>query len=139
MSIEDPVHVARFAETINDVVTGLLSIPVNLPGTQFYKAIKAADLTRRQLRQIIKKRKLDLAENKASPTQDILSHMLLAIDEPDEHIKESEIADKILGLLLGGYDTLTSAITCTVKFLAELPKIYDQVYKGNNPLISKQV
>lgn len=79
MSREDLVHVGRFAETINDAVTGMLSIPVNLPGTQFYKAIKAADLTGRQLPEIIKKRRPDLAENKASPTQDILSHMLSAI------------------------------------------------------------
>lgn len=31
---------------------------------------------------------------------------------------------------MGGHDRLTSAVTCTVKFLAELPEIYDQVYKG---------
>ncbi|KAL9150390.1 hypothetical protein ABFS82_12G165300 [Erythranthe guttata] len=129
VSIEDPSHVEKFAEPFNLLAAGLISIPVDLPGTPFSKGIKASNYVRKELVKIIKQRKVDLAEGKASPTQDILSHMLLASDENGKFMQELDIADKILGLLIGGHDTASSACTFIVKYLAELPEIYDGVYK----------
>ncbi|KAK8598079.1 hypothetical protein V6N13_095470 [Hibiscus sabdariffa] len=40
-----------------------------------------------------------------------------------------DVADKILGLLIGGHDTASAAITFVVKYLAELPEIYQKVLK----------
>lgn len=71
-----------------------------------------------------------MADGRASPTQDILSHMLLFINENGKSVEETDIADKILGLLIGGYDTLNSACAFIVKYLAELPEIYEGVHKG---------
>ncbi|GMQ03066.1 hypothetical protein CsSME_00049017 [Camellia sinensis var. sinensis] len=78
---------------------------------------------------------LDL-EGKASPTQDILSRMLLMVDEDGKFMKESDIADKILGLLIGGHDTASSACAFIVKYLAELPHIYQGVYKDMYVLLN---
>ena len=105
-------------------------MPIDFPGTPFNKAIKAAKLIRKDLYKMIKQRKVDLAEGNATPTQDILSHMLLTPDEHGTYLKESDIADKILGLLVAGFDTLSAALTFIVKYLGELPHIYDAVYKG---------
>ncbi|XP_030969514.1 beta-amyrin 28-monooxygenase-like [Quercus lobata] len=129
LSIEDPKHVAKFADPFTVLASGILSIPIDLPGTPFNRAIKASNLIRKELRAIIKQRKIDLAENKASPTQDILSHMLLASDENGQFMAEMDIADKILGLLIGGHDTASAAVTFVVKYLAELPEIYNEVLK----------
>nr|POE97214.1 beta-amyrin 28-oxidase [Quercus suber] len=96
-------------------------------GTAFNRAIKASNLIRKELKAIIKQRKIDLAENKASPTQDILSHMLLTSDENGLYMNEMDIADKIIGLLIGGHDTASAAITFVVKYLAEFPDIYNEV------------
>ncbi|KAK9269044.1 hypothetical protein L1049_000812 [Liquidambar formosana] len=129
LSIEDPNHVAKFAAPFNLIASGIISIPIDLPGTPFNKGIKASNFIRKELRAIIKQRKLDLAEKKASPTQDILSHMLLTSDEDGQFMNEMDIADKILGLLIGGHDTASAAVTFVVKYLAELPEIYKLVYE----------
>uniref|UniRef100_A0A6N2M1S0 Cytochrome P450 n=1 Tax=Salix viminalis TaxID=40686 RepID=A0A6N2M1S0_SALVM len=105
------------------------SIPIDLPGTPFHRGIKASNFIRTELLAIIRQRNKDLAEGKASPTQDILSHMLLTCDENGKCMNELDIADKILGLLVGGHDTASGACTFIVKYLAELPHIYDEVYK----------
>ncbi|XP_060210030.1 beta-amyrin 28-monooxygenase-like isoform X1 [Lycium barbarum] len=129
ISVEDPKHVAKFADPFNVLASGLISIPIDLPGTPFNRAIKASNFIRKELLVIIKQRKVDLAEGKASPTQDILSHMLLTSDENGKFMNEFDIADKILGLLIGGHDTASSACTFIVKYLAEIPEIYEGVYK----------
>ena len=130
LSIEDPKHVAKFEDHFSCLASGIISIPINFPGTAFNRAIKASNLIRKELRAIIKQRKIDLAENKASPTQDILSHMLLTSDENGQYMNEMDIADKIIGLLIGGHDTASAAITFVVKYLAEFPDIYNEVVKG---------
>lgn len=129
MSIEDPAHVAKFEKPFNVLASGLITVPIDLPGTPFHRAIKASNFIRKELRAIIKQRKIDLAEGKASQTQDILSHMLLATDEDGCHMNEMDIADKILGLLIGGHDTASAAITFLIKYMAELPHIYEKVYE----------
>ncbi|KAK4279476.1 hypothetical protein QN277_011254 [Acacia crassicarpa] len=129
MSVEDPNHVAKFADPFQQLASGIISMPIDLPGTPFNKAIKASKFIRKELLEIIKQRKVDLAEGKASTTQDILSHMLTTSDENGVFMKELDIADKILGLLIGGHDTASAACTFIVKFLAELPHIYDKVYE----------
>jgi len=130
MSVEDENHVAKFSDPFQLIAAGIISLPIDLPGTPFNKAIKASNFIRKELIKIIKQRKIDLAEGVASPTQDILSHMLLTSDENGKSMNELNIADKILGLLIGGHDTASVACTFLVKYLAELPHIYDKVYQG---------
>ncbi|KAI9124506.1 hypothetical protein K1719_004428 [Acacia pycnantha] len=129
VSVEDPNHVAKFADPFQLLAAGIIAMPIDLPGTPFNKAIKASKFVRKELLEIIKQRKVDLAEGKAATTQDILSHMLTTSDENGVFMKELDIADKILGLLIGGHDTASAACTFIVKFLAELPHIYDKVYE----------
>ncbi|WMV38540.1 hypothetical protein MTR67_031925 [Solanum verrucosum] len=128
VSIEDPEHVAKFAKPFDVLAAGLISIPINLPGTSYNRSIKASNLIRKELLMIIKQRKVDLCEGKASATQDILSHMLLTSDENGKFMPDLDIACKILGLLVGGHDTASSACTSIVKYLAELPHVYQAVY-----------
>ena len=129
VSLDDPADIAVFEEPFQALARGIISMPIDLPGTPFHRAIKASEFIRKELRKIIKRRKAELAEGKASPTQDILSHMLLACDDEGLHMSELDIADKILGLLIGGHDTASAACTFVVKYLAELPHVYEAVYR----------
>ncbi|TXG48758.1 hypothetical protein EZV62_024633 [Acer yangbiense] len=129
LSIEDQQHIAKLADPFSALISGLFTIPIDFPGTTFSRAIKASKEIRKGLVAIIKQRKIDLEENKASPTQDILSHILLATDENKEHLSELHIAEYILLLLIAGHDTTSSVMTFVVKYLAELPHIYNEVFQ----------
>lgn len=130
ISVEDPEEVRKYGVPFDYIARGMLSMPIDLPGTPFRKGIKASEYIRKELVGVVRQRKIDLAEGKASPTQDILSHMVLASDENGKFMGELDIANKILGLLIGGHDTASSACVFIVKYLAELPDVYDAVYKG---------
>nr|APG38190.1 cytochrome P450 CYP716A111 [Aquilegia coerulea] len=123
VNVDDPVQVAKFSRLFTILAAGFVSMPIDLPGTPLNKAIKAANDIRNDLYEIIRQRKVDLAENKESVPQDILTHILLQNGE----YAPLYVADKLLGLLMGGYNTVTSVITFIVKYLAELPHIYDEV------------
>lgn len=69
----------------------------------------------------------DLAEGRASVTQDILSHMFSMTNEVGKHLNEMEIENNILAPLIGSHDTTSVACSFIVKFLAEYPEIYEKV------------
>lgn len=53
MNIKDPEHVARVSHPFN-LMAGLLSMPIDIPGTAFNRAIKAANIIHGELAAIIK-------------------------------------------------------------------------------------
>ncbi|KAK2641831.1 hypothetical protein Ddye_023594 [Dipteronia dyeriana] len=129
LSIEDPKHIAKFADPFKNLIAGIYTIPLNFPGTPYYRSIQAAKDIRKELMDIITQRKIDLQENRASPTQDLLSYVLQETDDNGQPMSDLFIADKIIGLLIGGHDTASSTISFIVKYLAELPHVYNEVFK----------
>ncbi|CAH1426790.1 unnamed protein product [Lactuca virosa] len=126
-SIDDPEWAKNLSGPFEKLAPGIFSIPINLPGTPLRRAINAATFIRKELTAIVKRRKIDLADGKASPTQDILS--LFLCDDEAKSMPEIEVADLIVGLLIGGHDSSSSTCAIIVKYLAELPEIYEGVYK----------
>jgi cytochrome P450 len=130
MSIDDKKKLSKFLCHFNDLTKGILSVHLNIPCTPFYHAIKAAEALRKEIYMIIKERREALANNLASPTQDVLSQMIALPCDDDGFMTELEIADKILAFLFGGHDTATATITFSMKYLAEMPHVYDEVVRG---------
>lgn len=93
LGVEDPKHVAKFADPFHLLASGIISIPIDLMGIPFNRAIKASNFIRKKLGAIIRQRKIDLAEGMAAPTLDILSRMLLASDETGKLLNGMDIAD----------------------------------------------
>ncbi|CAN1142033.1 Beta-amyrin 28-monooxygenase [Linum perenne] len=127
IGLDDPERIEQFVIPFNEVGSGVFSMPLDLPGTAFRRGVMASKFIREEyLMGIIKKRK---AEMHADHHNDILSYMLTARDDSGKCMSEIDIADKILGLLIGGHDTSSSTSTFIVKFLADLPHVYDRVYQ----------
>jgi len=124
--MEDPARVRQLEEQFNTVAVGIFSIPIDLPGTRFNRAIKASRLLRKEVSAIVRQRKEELKAGKALEEHDILSHMLMNIGET----KDEDLADKIIGLLIGGHDTASIVCTFVVNYLAEFPHVYQRVLQG---------
>lgn len=133
LSIEDPHRVARFSDPFYHLLaSGVLSMPIDFPGIP----LKASSFVRKELRRIIEQRKIYPDEGEASPTQHILSRILLTSDENGNFLTDLDIADKILASLIGGHDSGRAICIFVVKYRAELPPIYAEVYKGINYFLS---
>ncbi|KAL1364891.1 hypothetical protein HN51_013036 [Arachis hypogaea] len=127
LSIEDPLHDSKFSSRFHRFLKGLVGFTINLPGTRFHQAMKAANEIREEIKKIIKQRKVDLEEKRASPSQDILSHLLATPDSNGRFLTEIEIMDNILLLLFAGHDTSRSTLSSLMRYLAQLPHVYNKV------------
>ncbi|XP_059460208.1 beta-amyrin 6-beta-monooxygenase-like [Corylus avellana] len=129
MNIKDHDQVTKFAYPFSLVSAGLLSIPINLPGTAFNRAVRAGKLIREELLGIIRKRKMELLENIGSSQVDLLSRLLLVRDENGRGMEEKDITHMIIGFFIGSYMTVGATITVVLNYLAEFPQVYSTVLK----------
>lgn len=97
---------------------GYNSMPINLPGTLFYTAMKA----RKELAQILAKI-LSLRRQTKREHIDLLGSFM---GEP-EGLTDEQIADNIIGVIFAARDTTASVLTWILKFLAENPSVLQAV------------
>jgi retinoid hydroxylase len=99
-------------------VSGLFSIPLNLPFTAFGKALKARENLLKSLEKIILER-----QQQPATEQDALGILLQAKDEEGNSLSLAELKDQILVLLFAGHETLTSAIASFCLLVAQHPEV----------------
>ncbi|XP_026378519.1 beta-amyrin 28-monooxygenase-like [Papaver somniferum] len=106
LSINDEARVDVLLKLFNVVSDGILTIPINLPGTPLYRGIKVSEIIRKEFAKIIKQRMdemhlfkedelMEKMMNELSPSasvlpaQDLLSQMILFCKENDdtEHVE----------------------------------------------------
>ncbi|KAL3617673.1 hypothetical protein CASFOL_037994 [Castilleja foliolosa] len=138
MSIEDPEQIKKLVKLFHVFLGGVFSIRLNFPGTKFYNGKKATAAIKKELGIIVRHRRVELEQKTASPTQDLLSHLLVTPEENGEFMSESVIVNNILLLLFAGHDTSTSTITMLIKVLAEHPQVYDAVLREQNDIASSK-
>lgn len=97
---------------------GYNSMPINLPGTLFHKAMKA----RQELAKIIANIIAFRREMKHTYT-DLLGSFM----GDKEGLTDEQIADNMIGVIFAARDTTASALTWIVKYLAENPSVLQAV------------
>uniref|UniRef100_M1B6I7 Taxane 13-alpha-hydroxylase cytochrome P450 n=2 Tax=Solanum tuberosum TaxID=4113 RepID=M1B6I7_SOLTU len=128
MNLEDSNRISKLFNLFNIFLKGVISIALNIPGTKFYYAKRATKTIREELVLIVKERREAIEQKLSdSPPQDLLSHLLLFPDENGKFMSELEVADNILMMIFAGHDTTTVTTTLVMKYLAELPHVYENV------------
>ncbi|PON65084.1 Cytochrome P450 [Parasponia andersonii] len=101
---------------------GYNSLPTNIPGTPYKKALLAREKLSKILSDIVSERKeKKLVEN------DLLGCLLNSKDDKGEVLRDDQIADNIIGVLFAAQDTTASVMTWIVKYLHDEPKLLEAV------------
>ncbi|KAI3510283.1 hypothetical protein L1887_17154 [Cichorium endivia] len=120
---------AKLLSLFQEMVRGLLSVPINLPLTQFNCSINASARLKTVVMDLIREKKTVLEKNQAQSHQDLISHLITIQNENPKSTSDDEIVDNVVGLMFGGYDATSSLISFMIKLLAEHPSVYDAVVK----------
>jgi (+)-abscisic acid 8'-hydroxylase len=105
---------------------GYNSMPINLPGTLFHRAMKA----RKELAQILAKimytrRQMKLDRN------DLLGSFM----EDKAGLTDDQIADNIIGVIFAARDTTASILTWILKYLGENPSVLQAVTEEQEAIV----
>ncbi|KAK1282303.1 hypothetical protein QJS10_CPB22g00346 [Acorus calamus] len=128
----DDHEATEILQKFHSFMEGLISMPINLPGTPYAKAIKARleieDIARVLLHA---RRKVQTVD--ANRRTDFLDVLLTY-----EELSEEEIVSMVMGLLLGGYETTASLLAIIVKFLGDDPKVLNELQKEHQKVLEKK-
>ncbi|MCL7025536.1 hypothetical protein MKW94_003527 [Papaver nudicaule] len=122
----EPHRIHELYELFCDVHKGILSLPINFPGTQFNRAIKSNKLIRKEIEKVFRQRKIEIQSAAKVPMQDMLSR-LITLSEEDSGMDETFIVDALTGLIFGASASTGDVITLVMKYLADFPDVYNQV------------
>ncbi|KAG6407786.1 hypothetical protein SASPL_130784 [Salvia splendens] len=98
-----------FKVEFDKLVTGSLSLPINLPGTSYYRGFKGRENVVKILRRLIEKRR---AASPATTYDDMLEHLVR-----DGALNDEEVIDQVITILYSGYETVSTTSMMVVKYL----------------------
>ncbi|XP_068653657.1 cytochrome P450 724B1-like [Aristolochia californica] len=129
---EDPVTI-EILDNFTTFMKGLCSIPLNLPGTAFARAIQAKHRIKAITKTLLHQRRR--GEGREGQRKMDFMDVLITHDE----LSEDEILSLVLDLLLGGYETTSMLIAIVVRFLSDCPKALNELRKEQRKLRSSKM
>ncbi|KAK3032543.1 hypothetical protein RJ639_036782 [Escallonia herrerae] len=105
------------------LVVGTLSLPINLPTTNYHRGFEARKNIVSMLRQLIEERK-----GSQETPNDMLS--LLMNGEGNRYkLTDEEIIDQIITILYSGYETVSTTSMMAIKYLHDHPRVLEELRK----------
>ncbi|XP_052195278.1 cytochrome P450 85A-like isoform X2 [Diospyros lotus] len=105
------------------LVLGTLSLPINLPGTNYHRGVQARKNMVGMLEKLVKGRR---ASKETHP--DMLA-VLMGGDENRYKLTDEEIIDQMITILYSGYETVSTTSMMAVKYLHDHPDVLQELRK----------
>lgn len=127
----------QFCRDYLHITEGFLSLPVALPGTGLWRAIRARKRAVRVLTECVRRSKHRMGKEGATPECLLDFWTLSVFDEvaeaeragapPPKHTDDHEMADSVLDFLFASQDASTASLTWTTALMAERGDVLQRV------------
>ncbi|PON46460.1 Cytochrome P450, E-class, group I [Trema orientale] len=111
---------SKILEDFETYMKGFVSLPILIPGTSYYKAVKARERLSSIVTEIIKERVLKKQVGLGDDEDDFLDLILTK-----ENLSDEEKLSIVLDILLGGYETTATLMALVVYFIGHAPHVFD--------------
>lgn len=113
----------EFMQEFFKLVLGTLSLPIDLPGTNYRRGIQARKNILSMLRQLIDERRA------SKETKDDMLGSLMRTHDNKDKLSDDEIIDQIITILYSGYETVSTTSMMAVKYLHDHPHVLQELRK----------
>ncbi|KAK4431191.1 cytochrome [Sesamum alatum] len=121
----------KISDMFRDLVEGLMSFPINLPGTAHHKCLQIHKKVREMMREVLRKR---LAEGERRHGHgDLLDH-IIEDKKTETFLNEDFIVQLMFGLLFVTSDSISTTLALAFKLLAEHPLVLEELTVINEVL-----
>ncbi|XP_061340195.1 cytochrome P450 85A-like [Gastrolobium bilobum] len=115
-----PFH-ETFKATFDNIVSGTFSLPIKIPGTNYFRGLQTRKKVVATLKEVLAKRKSSLDTH-----ADILDQ-LMRNEDFKYRLNDEEIIDQIITFLYSGYETVSTTTMMAVKYLHDNPRVLEKV------------
>ncbi|KAK3188346.1 hypothetical protein Dsin_027907 [Dipteronia sinensis] len=127
-------------ELFEHMMDGLVSIPINLPFTQFNRSLKATAKVRTMITNLIHDKREALKQNTALLRQDFIT-CLLDVQSKGNLIviSDEEIVDNSIIIMFAGHDTSATLLSFLVRLLASNPSVRANIVQEQEEIARNKV
>ncbi|ERN17869.1 hypothetical protein AMTRI_Chr10g226630 [Amborella trichopoda] len=112
------------------LIEGIISLPINLPGTNYHKGFQG----RQRILSFLRKFVEDRRAFKETHT-DMLDALLRNEEDPSKfQISDDQIFDLLLAILYAGYETVSTTSMMAVKYLYDHPKALQKLREEHSAI-----
>ncbi|XP_071717371.1 3-epi-6-deoxocathasterone 23-monooxygenase CYP90D1-like [Rutidosis leptorrhynchoides] len=108
-------------------IAGLMSIPINLPGTQLHRSLDAKKKMVRLILKIIRDKRVDGLDR----SQQSYNVADVLLNDKSEKLTDELISDNMIDLMIPGEDSVPMLMTLAIKYLSDCPKALHQLKEEN--------
>ncbi|XP_004505813.2 abscisic acid 8'-hydroxylase 2-like [Cicer arietinum] len=129
------LEMEKIRELYGCLEKGYNSYPLHLPGTSYWKAMKARKVLNEIIRKIIERRK-----ERRNYGEGLLGILLRGRGDDDERryqLSDSQVADNLIGVIFAAHDTTASVLTWILKYLHDNLNLLESLTKEQQQIQNK--
>ncbi|KAK4794658.1 hypothetical protein SAY86_012652 [Trapa natans] len=115
-------------------IKGLISFPVNIPGTAFHKCLQGRKNAMRMLKKLLQERRANLRKQQ----RDFFDYVLEELDKEGTMMNETMALNLIFLLLFASYETVSEALTLGMKFLSDHPSVLQRLTDEHDAILRQR-
>lgn len=108
-----------------EFIAGLMSLPINFPGTRLYHSLQAKKRMVKLIQNIIQEKR---DKNVSTINEDVADVLL---NDTSEELTDELISDNMIDFMIPGEDSVPVLITLAVKYLSDCPAALQQLTEEN--------
>ncbi|KAL8106721.1 cytochrome P450 87A3-like [Apium graveolens] len=121
-------------ESFVDFIKGLISFPLNIPGTAYHKCLQGRKKAMTMLENMLEERRR--RPNKLQ--SDFYDYVLEELQKKDTVLTEAVALDLMFVLLFASFETTSLAITFAIKMLSENPHVLKELTEEHDAILRKR-
>ncbi|CAO2840173.1 unnamed protein product [Amaranthus hypochondriacus] len=126
ISLDPGKEMQYLKSQFQEFVSGLMSLPINLPGTQLYRSLKAKKEMVKLVKKIIEEKRKKMEEG--DDPNDVLEVLL---SDQSGQLTDDLMSDNVIDMMIPGEDSVPLLITLAIKFLSDSPLALQQLTEEN--------
>ncbi|WVZ21826.1 hypothetical protein V8G54_000370 [Vigna mungo] len=128
ISLDPGQEMELLKKHFQEFISGLMSLPINLPGTKLYQSLQAKKKMVKLVRRII------LAKRNSGICRVPKDVVDVLLNDASEKMTDDLIADNIIDMMIPGEDSVPVLMTLATKYLSECPAALQQLTEENMKL-----
>ncbi|XP_010242200.1 PREDICTED: cytochrome P450 90D2 [Nelumbo nucifera] len=128
ISLDPGKEMEYLRQQFQEFIAGLISLPINLPGSRLHRSLQAKKRMVKLVQEIIQDKRKE-----GSPTvpRDVIDVLL---GDTNDQLTDELISDNMIDLMIPGEDSVPVLITLAIKYLSDSPLALQQLTEENMKL-----
>ncbi|XP_021749363.1 cytochrome P450 87A3-like [Chenopodium quinoa] len=118
-------------KNFDDFIKGLISFPLNIPGTAYHKCLQGRKKAMKMLRKLLQERKMKPRKN----NEDFFDYVLEELSKEGTLLTEGIALDLMFVLLFASFETTSTTLTLAIKFLTDNPLVLQKLTEEHEMIL----